>query len=161
MSGSYPYNDKAFHLGKYAIVYEGAILGDNVKVFDLAQVRERTVIGSDVVIGARATVENNCFVGARTRVQTGAYICAFSVVEEDCFIGPGVVFCNDNDPGNRYEGKTYKGPTIKRGARIGGGAVILPGITVGEGAFVAAGSVVTRDVPPGALVMGVPAREKS
>ena len=126
---------------------------------DQAHVRERTTIGDESVVGRGASVENDVSVGARVRMQTGAYVTAWSVVEDDVFIAPGVILTNDPTAGRRTGGQELRGPTLRRGCRIGGGAVLLPGVEIGADAFVAAGAVVTRDVPPGALVMGVPARE--
>jgi acetyltransferase-like isoleucine patch superfamily enzyme len=94
-------------------------------------------------------------------MQTGAYVTAWSVVEDDVFIAPGVILTNDPTAGRRPDGVELRGPTLLRGCRIGAGAVLLPGVEIGADAFVAAGAVVTRDVPGGALVMGVPARVMS
>jgi UDP-2-acetamido-3-amino-2,3-dideoxy-glucuronate N-acetyltransferase len=104
------------------------------------------------------SVDFDVRVGARVRMQTGAYVTARSVVEDDVFIAPGALLTNDPTAGRRPEGMELRGATLRRGCRIGAGAVLLPGVEVGEEAFVAAGAVVTTDVPPGALVMGVPAR---
>jgi acetyltransferase-like isoleucine patch superfamily enzyme len=142
-----------------ATVFAGAKLGARVLVGDGACVRERCVIGDDVVIGHGSLVENDTTVGARTKIQALAYVTAYSTVEEDVFVAPCVVTTNDNFMGRterRHE--LRKGPTIRRGARIGGGAVLCPGIEVGEEAFVGAGAVVTKDVPAHALVVGNPAR---
>jgi acetyltransferase-like isoleucine patch superfamily enzyme len=142
-----------------ATVFAGAKLGARVLVGDGACVRERCVIGDDVVIGHGSLVENDTTVGARTKIQALAYVTAYSTVEEDVFIAPCVVTTNDNFMGRterRHE--LRRGPTIRRGARIGGGAVLCPGIEVGEEAFVGAGAVVTSDVPARALVVGNPAR---
>jgi acetyltransferase-like isoleucine patch superfamily enzyme len=142
-----------------ATVFAGACLGARVLVGDGACVRERCVIGDDVVIGYGSLVENDTTVGDRTKIQALAYVTAYSTIEEDVFIAPCVVTTNDNFMGRterRHE--LVKGPTIRRGARIGGGAVLLPGVEVGEEAFVGAGAVVTNDVPPRAVVVGNPAR---
>ena len=93
------------------------------------------------------------------RLQTGCYVTANSVLEDDVFLGPGVFTYNDNTMARHAPDHPIVGPTIRRAARIGGGARILPGIEIGEEAFVATGAVVTRDVPARALVMGVPARK--
>jgi acetyltransferase-like isoleucine patch superfamily enzyme len=121
-------------------------------------VRERTAIGDESVVGRGVSVDNDVTVGDRVSMQTGAYVTAWSVVEDDVFIAPGVILTNDPTAGRRPAGMDLRGATLRRGCRIGGGAVLLPGVEVGEEAFVAAGAVVTRDVAPGALVMGVPAR---
>jgi acetyltransferase-like isoleucine patch superfamily enzyme len=143
-----------------AVVFAGTTLGRGVIVGDQACIRERCVVGDEVVIGRGSLVENDTMIGARTRVQANAYITAYCTLEEDVFVAPCVVTTNDN-----YMGRTEKrldllrGPTIRRGARIGGGAVLLPGIVVGEEAFVGAGAVVLDDVPARAVVVGNPARQ--
>src|SRR5918992_5105175 len=143
-----------------AIVFAGTRIGARVILGDQSCVRERVVVGDDVVVGRGSLVENDTTIGARTKIQADAYVTAYSTVEEDVFIAPCVVTTNDD-----FMGRTEKrhdlvrGPTIRRGARIGGGAVLCPGIEVGEEAFVGAGAVVTRDVEPRALVVGNPARK--
>lgn len=146
-------------IGVGAVVYAGTTIGDDCFIADGAQVRERCAVGNRVIVGHAATVENDCRVGDRTRIQTGAYVTAHSTLEEDVFVAPMVTTTNDNFIG-RTEARfsRIKGVTAKRGSRIGGNAVILPGVTIGEEAVVAAGSVVTKDVPPYTKVKGVPAR---
>jgi UDP-2-acetamido-3-amino-2,3-dideoxy-glucuronate N-acetyltransferase len=145
-------------IGAGAVVLAGAEIGDGCVVGDQAHVRERTSIGEGTVVGRGVAVENDVTVGARVRLQTNAYITAWSVVEDDVFVAPAVVLTNDPTAGRRRAGEQLSGPTLRRACRIGAGAVLLPGIEIGEEAFVAAGAVVTADVPPRALVMGVPAR---
>jgi acetyltransferase-like isoleucine patch superfamily enzyme len=143
-----------------AVVFAGTTIGERVIVGDQACVRERCTIGDDVVIGRGSLVENDTSVGALTKIQAHAYITAYSLLEDNVFIAPCVITTNDNFMGRtekRHE--LVKGPTIRRGARIGGGCVLLPGIEIGEEAFVGAGAVVIRDVPPRALVVGNPARQ--
>jgi acetyltransferase-like isoleucine patch superfamily enzyme len=127
-------------------------------IADQAHVRERTEIGVETVVGRAASVENDVRVGARVRMQTGAYITAWSLVEDDVFIAPGVMLTNDPTAGRREDGVELRGAVLRRACRIGARAVLLPGVEIGEEAFVGAGSVVTRDVAPGMLVMGAPAR---
>ena len=141
-----------------AVVVAGAAIGDEAFVGDQAHVRERAVIGDGSAIGRGSAVDNDVVVGARVRVQTGCYLTAFSLVEDDVFVGPGVFTFNDNTMGRHEKGTQLKGATLRRACRVGGGALILPGIEVGEEAFVATGSVVTRDVPARTLVMGSPAK---
>jgi acetyltransferase-like isoleucine patch superfamily enzyme len=142
-----------------AIVFAGSTLGSRVIIGDQACVRERVTVGDDVVIGRGSLVENDTTIGAMTKIQADAYITAYSTLEEHVFIAPCVVTTNDN-----YMGRTekrlalLKGPTIRRGARVGGGAILCPGIEVGEEAFIGAGAVVTKDVPPRVVVVGSPAR---
>jgi acetyltransferase-like isoleucine patch superfamily enzyme len=143
-----------------AVVFAGTTVGERVIVGDQACVRERCAIGDDVVIGRGSLVENDTSVGALTKIQAHAYITAYSLLEDSVFIAPCVITTNDNFMGRterRHE--LIKGPTIRRGARIGGGAVLLPGIEIGEEAFVGAGAVVLGDVPPRALMVGNPARQ--
>ena len=143
-----------------AVVFAGSRLGTGVIVGDQACIRERCDIGDEAVVGRGAFVENDVVVGARTKIQANAYVTAHSLLEEDVFVAPCVVTTNDNFMGRterRHE--LRRGPTIRRGARIGGGAVLLPGIEVGEEAFVGAGAVVLEDVPPRAVVVGNPARQ--
>jgi acetyltransferase-like isoleucine patch superfamily enzyme len=143
-----------------AVVFAGTTVGERAIVGDQACVRERCTIGDDVVIGRGSLVENDTSVGALTKIQAHAYITAYSLLEDNVFIAPCVVTTNDNFMGRterRHD--LVKGPTIRRGARIGGGAVLLPGIEVGEEAFVGAGAVVLKDVPARALVVGSPARQ--
>jgi len=142
-----------------AIVFAGSRIGARVILGDQSCVRERVVIDDDVVLGRGSLVENDTTIGAMTRIQADAYITAYSTLEEHVFIAPCVVTTNDNFMGRterRHE--LMKGPTIRRGARIGGGAVLCPGIEIGEEAFVGAGAVVTRDVPSRVIVVGNPAR---
>jgi len=141
-----------------AIVLAGARLGDGVIVGDQAYVRERAVVGDGSLVGHRATLESDVVVGQRVRIQTGAYVTRWTVVEDDVFVGPGASTTNDDTMGRHGPDYELRGATLRRACRVGGSAVLCPGVEVGEEAFVAAGAVVTRDVPPRAVVMGVPAR---
>ncbi|HKD34778.1 MAG TPA: acyltransferase [Gaiellaceae bacterium] len=143
-----------------AIVFAGTTIGERVIVGDQACVRERCTIGDDVVVGRGSLVENDTQVGARTKIQADAYVTAYSLLEEDVFIAPCVVTANDNFMGRTERRHALRrGPTVRRGARIGAAAVLLPGIEVGEEAFVGAAAVVIRDVAPRAVVVGNPARQ--
>jgi acetyltransferase-like isoleucine patch superfamily enzyme len=142
-----------------AVVFAGSRIAAGCIVGDQACVRERCDFGEDVVVGRGSLVENDVSVGARTRIQANAYVTAYSLIEEDVFIAPCVVTANDNFMGRTEKRHSLrKGPTIRRGARVGAGAVLLPGIDVGEEAFVGAGAVVLEDVPARAVVVGNPAR---
>jgi acetyltransferase-like isoleucine patch superfamily enzyme len=141
-----------------AIVFAGARIGDGAIVGDQAYVRERASIGAGTVIGRGSAVDNDVVVGARVRVQTSVYLTAYSVVEDDVFVGPGAVTTNDSTMSRHGPDYALCGARLRRACRVGGGAVLVPGVEIGEEAFVAAGAVVTRDVPARAVVMGVPAR---
>jgi acetyltransferase-like isoleucine patch superfamily enzyme len=142
-----------------AVVFAGSTIGARVIVGDQSCVRERVTIGDDVVVGRGALIENDTTIGALTKIQANAYITAYSTLEDNVFVAPCVVTTNDNFMGRterRHE--LIKGPTIHRGARIGGGAILCPGVDIGEEAFVGAGAVVTKDVPQRVIVVGNPAR---
>ena len=142
-----------------AVVFAGSRIGARVILGDQSCVRERVVIGDDVVVGRGSLIENDTTVGALTKIQADAYITAYSTLEENVFIAPCVVTTNDNFMGRTEKRRELvKGPTIRRGARVGGGAILLPAVEIGEDAFVGAGAVVTKDVPARALVVGSPAR---
>jgi acetyltransferase-like isoleucine patch superfamily enzyme len=142
-----------------AVVFAGTKVGARVILGDQSCVRERVVVGDDVVIGRGSLVENDTTIGAMTKIQAEAYITAYSTLEEHVFIAPCVVTTNDEFMGRTERRKALmKGPTIRRGARIGGGAILLPGVEIGEEAFVGAGAVVTKPVEPRMLVVGNPAR---
>jgi acetyltransferase-like isoleucine patch superfamily enzyme len=142
-----------------AVVFAGTTIGAGCIVGDQACVRERVSIDDDVVVGRGSLVENDTTIGSGTRIQADAYITAYSTLEDDVFIAPCVVTTNDNFMGRTERRlELMKGPTIRRAARVGGGAVLCPGIEIGEEAFVGAGAVVTRDVPPRVIVVGNPAR---
>ena len=142
-----------------AIVFAGSQIGARCIVGDQSCIRERVAFGDDCILGRGSLIENDTRVGAGSRIQADAYVTAYSTLEEDVFIAPCVVTTNDNFMGRTEQRKALmKGPTIRRGARIGGGAILCPGIEVGEEAFVGAGAVVTKDVPPRAVVVGSPAR---
>jgi UDP-2-acetamido-3-amino-2,3-dideoxy-glucuronate N-acetyltransferase len=145
-------------IGAGAVLVAGATVGAGALVGDQAHVRERSVIGRLSVLGRGASMENDAIVGAGARIQSGCYITAFCEVEDDVFMAPGVQTLNDPSAGRRAPGEKLRGPRIRRGARVGGAAVLLPGVEVGEEAFVGAGAVVTRDVPARTLVVGIPAR---
>jgi acetyltransferase-like isoleucine patch superfamily enzyme len=142
-----------------AIVFAGSSVGANCIVGDQSCIRERVEMGDDCILGRGSLIENDTTVGRGTRIQANAYITAYSTLEEDVFIAPCVVTTNDNFMGRTERRRELmKGPTIRRSARVGGGAVICPGVEIGVEAFVGAGAVVTKDVPPHKLVVGSPAR---
>lgn len=147
-------------IGASCVIYRGAKLEDGVFVGDLASIREDVIIGEKTIIGKGVTVENKSTIGSFVKIETEAYITAISTIEDYCFIAPEVTFTNDNFLGRTEERKKYfKGPTIKKGARIGANATLLPGIEVGEDTLIAAGAVVTKNLLSKKIYAGVPAKE--
>lgn len=145
-------------VGACAVVYRGSKLGEGVLVADLASVREDVEIGKHTIVGRGAAIENHTRVGNYVKIETNAYITAHSVVEDRCFIAPMVTTSNDNFLGRTKERFKYtKGPHLKKGARVGANATLMPRVVIGEDAVVAAGALVTKDVPPRKIVAGVPA----
>jgi acetyltransferase-like isoleucine patch superfamily enzyme len=140
------------------VIYAGARIGQNAIVGDQTQIRERAAVGTQSVVGRGSSIDFDAVVGQRVLIQTGVYLTGGSMVEDDVFIGPGVITTNDHAMGRHQRGERLVGAVLRRACRIGGGAVLVPGVEVGEEAYVAAGAVVTRDVPPRAVAMGVPAR---
>jgi acetyltransferase-like isoleucine patch superfamily enzyme len=146
-------------VGTGVVLYRGAAIDPKVLMADLSTIRENVTIGRGTIVGRGVTVENFCTVGRYCKLESECYITAYSELEDRVFVAPGVVTSNDNFVGRTAERfKHFKGVTIRRGGRIGAGSVLLPGVVVGEDALVAAGSLVTRDVPPRMIVMGQPAR---
>lgn len=146
-------------IGANCVVYRGAKIGSSTLIADLASVRENVEIGDYVIVGRGVTVENYVKIGDRTKIQSNSYITAYTTLEDHVFIAPCVTTTNDNYMGRTEERfEKIKGAHIKRGARVGGGSIILPGITIAEETFVAAGALVTKDTEPKTLIKGVPAK---
>ena len=153
-------------VGANAVLYTNSTFGERVLIGDLASVREGCAVGDRAVLGRGVMVLYNCRVGPFARVQDQAHLVGDMTVEEHVFVGMEVVTTNDNDVyltrfGIATDGLTdggRGGPILRRFAAVGSGATILPGVEVGEGALVAAGAVVTKDIPPWTIVAGVPAR---
>lgn len=146
-------------IGAGVVIYAGCSIGKNTLIADLATVRENVTIGDKTIIGRGAAVENFCKVGSNCKIETNVYLTAYSTIEDYVFIAPGVVTSNDNYAARSKERyKHFKGVTVKKGGRIGAQATILPGKTINEDGFVAAGSVVTHDVERAKIVAGNPSR---
>ncbi len=141
-----------------AVVYAGSHIGRRAIVGDQTQVRERSSIGSGSMLGRGSSIDFDVTVGSRVVIQTDVYITGGSIIEDEVFIGPRVVTTNDDTMNRHPREDPLLGPVFRRACRVGGGAVLVPGVTIGEESFVAAGAVVTHDVPPRQVVMGVPAR---
>lgn len=146
-----------------SVIYCGVKMSDKVRTGTNTIVREYCEISAESIIGTLVQMENNTKVGERVSIETGAHITARAVIENDVFIGPHVVTTNDNsmlrpiDVKNRMVA-SLKGPYIKNGCRIGANVTFLPGLTIGRNVVVAAGSVVTKDIPDNVIVLGAPAK---
>jgi acetyltransferase-like isoleucine patch superfamily enzyme len=141
-----------------AVLYGGAHVGADAIIGDQSQLRERADFGARSVLGRGSSVDFDVTIGSRVLIQTGVYVTAGTIVEDDVFLGPGVCTTNDDTMARHARGESLRGPTLRRACRVGGGAVLVPGVVVGAEAFVAAGALVTRDVGEREVVMGVPAR---
>ena len=141
-----------------SVIYAGSCIGARLNVGHNSIIREENIIGDDFSLWSNSTVDYGCVLGNRVKIHHNVYVAQFTILEDDVFLAPGVMIANDLHPGCAFSRQCLKGPTIKRGAQIGVNATILPFVTIGERALVGAGSVVTKDVPPGAVVVGNPAR---
>jgi len=139
------------------IIYADTVIGAGFSTGHNVVVREEVIIGDNTSIWGNTVIDYGCRIGSNVKVHTNVYVAQFTVIEDDVFLAPGVNFANDPHP-LCAECTRENGPIIKRGARIGVNATILPGVTVGEYALVGAGSVVSRDVPARSVVYGNPAR---
>jgi UDP-2-acetamido-3-amino-2,3-dideoxy-glucuronate N-acetyltransferase len=134
-------------------------VGEGTRIWQYTVVLPGARIGRDCNLNAHCLVENDVVIGDRVTLKSGVYLWDGTTVEDDVFIGPNATFTNDKFPRSRRKPERFQRIVLKCGASIGANATILGGVTIGEGAIVGAGSVVTRDVPPGVIVRGNPARE--
>lgn len=141
-----------------ADVEDGARIGAGSKIWHIAHVRNSAVVGEECVIGRNVYLDANTVVGSRVKIQNNVSVYQGVTIEDEVFVGPCVVFTNDLRPRAQNPDWTITPTLIRRGASIGANATLICGITVGEGAMIAAGSVVTKDVEPYQLVRGNPAR---
>ncbi len=143
-------------IGCSSVIYRNVLLKKGVFVGDLSSIRENVTVGEDSIIGRNVMVENNTTIGKRVTIQTGCYITADMEIEDEVFFGPCCSTSND-----KYMGMgnfKHQGPIIKKGAKIGNNATLLPAVIIGENAIVGAGAVITKDVPANKTVVGNPGR---
>jgi acetyltransferase-like isoleucine patch superfamily enzyme len=149
-----------------SILYSGSTIGNNFQTGDYSRIRENNKIGDNVSIGANSHIERDSIIGDNVRVHSHCFIPEYTILEDDVWMGPGVTITNVVHPpcpifkerGHEMELKCLRGPLIKKGAVIGARSILLPGVEIGERAFVAAGSLVTKDVKPDTVVVGSPAK---
>ncbi|WP_129116662.1 acyltransferase [Halegenticoccus tardaugens] len=137
------------------VIYTDVTAGDDLQTGHNALVREHTTLGDDVLIGTNAVIDGHTTVGSHVSLQTNAYVPAQTEIGDRVFVGPAATLTNDPFP--IRTATELAGPTLRDDVSVGANATILPGVTVGEGAFVAAGAIVTGDVPPETLALGAPA----
>lgn len=145
-------------IGGQVVIHSGVRIDAGARIGDHAQIREGATIGAASTVGSFSSIDPGVIVGERASVQTRCYLAEGTIVEDDVFIGPGATFTNDNSMDRHPPDMELEGPLLRRACRIGGGVVICPGVEIGEEAYVAAGAVVTADVAPRSVVMGIPAR---
>lgn len=141
-----------------AVIYPDVVIGSDLSTGHDIVVREQTEIGDDVTVGTKTVIDGHTTIGDRVSLQTGVYIPVNTQIGDDVFVGPNAVFTNDPYPAR--QDVDLVGPTLADGVSIGANATLLPGVNVGAGSFVAAGAVVTEDVPPRTLAVGTPATHR-
>jgi acetyltransferase-like isoleucine patch superfamily enzyme len=142
----------------HTVIYAGNVIGDNFQTGHGVLVRELNRIGDNVSIGSHSNIEHHIKIGNNVRIHSNVFVPEFSILEDDCWLGPGVILTNARYPRSENVKKELAGPVIRSGAKIGAGAVLLPGVIIGRNALVGAGAVVTEDVPDHSVVVGNPAR---
>ena len=142
----------------HTVIYAGNIIGDNFQTGNKVNIRESNRIGNNVSVGTLSVIEHHVEIADNVRIHTQVFIPEYSVLDEGCWIGPNVVFTNAKYPLAPGAKSQLKGPKIGRNAKVGANATLLPGIVIGDNALVGAGAVVVGDVPPGAVMVGNPAR---
>jgi len=138
-----------------SVIYEGSTIGHGLQTGHGAVIREENRIGDGFNLWNNSCVDYGCWIGDRVKIHNNVYIAQYTTLEDDVFLAPGVTIANDPCPTCAM---CMKGPHLRKGVRVGVNATLLPHIDVGEGSVIASGAVVTRDVPPGSLVVGNPGR---
>ncbi len=142
----------------YSVIYSDVHIGDNLRTGHNVLIREHTCIGDNVLIGSNTIIDGDTEIGSNVSIQSNVYIPLKVIIEDNVFIGPCAVLTNDKYPiRKKYQ---LRGPVIRKGVTIGANAMILPDVEIGEGAFVAAGALVTKNIPAWKLAIGMPARIK-
>lgn len=160
------YNDKAgparltgpTNIRSGSTIYGDVNIGSHFQTGHNVLIRERTTIGHYVVVGTNTVIDGDVEIGDFVKIETNCYIPTHVTIGNRVFIGPGVTLTNDRFPLKMRDQYVPEGPIIEDGVTIGGGATICPGLRIGKQSFIAAGAVVTKDIPPFSLVVGVPGK---
>jgi acetyltransferase-like isoleucine patch superfamily enzyme len=142
----------------HTVIYAGNEIGADFQTGNKANIRESNRIGENVSIGTLSVVEHHVTIGDHVRIHTQVFVPEYTVLEEGVWLGPNVVLTNAKYPKSPDAKANLKGPVLRKGAKVGANATILPGVVIGENALIGAGSVVVRDVPDETVVAGNPAR---
>ncbi len=154
-------SEKTVFAHETAVVDDGATIGEGTKIWHFCHIMPGAVIGRNCILGQNCNVDNGVVIGENVKVQNNVSIYTGVEIEDDVFLGPSCVLTNVTNPRSQVKRHSlYETTLLRRGATVGANATILCGVTIGRYAFVAAGAVVTRDVPDYALVLGNPARQK-
>lgn len=145
-------------LRSHSVFYRDVSVGDLVRTGHRVMVREGCRIGNNVLLGSGVVIDSNCVLGSHVSIQTNVYLPTGTSIGDYVFLGPNAVILNDRFP--IREGSCLRAPVLERGVTVGGGATILPGVRLGEGCFIAAGAIVTRDVPAWHMAIGGPAKHR-
>jgi acetyltransferase-like isoleucine patch superfamily enzyme len=146
------------HIRAGTIIYSNVRIGDHFQTGHHVMIREETTIGNHVVIGTNTVVDGNVTIGDFVKIESNCYIPTHVRIGSRVFLGPNVTLANDRYPLKMRDAYRPEGPVLEDGVTLGAGVIVLPGVRIGQDSFVAAGAVVTRDVPPMSMVIGIPAR---
>jgi acetyltransferase-like isoleucine patch superfamily enzyme len=156
--------DQPLRLGRHArlrsgtVLYHGSQIGTHLETGHGVVVRERCQLGDHVSVWSNTVIDYGCRIGHRVKIHANCYVAQYTTIDDDAFLAPGVTIANDLYPGNARSAELMTGPHIGSGAQIGVNVTILPYVHIGAGALIGSGSVVTRDIPPGAVAYGNPAK---
>lgn len=140
------------------VLYEGSRIGGGLQTGHNVVIREENVLGVGVQVWSNSVIDYGCVIGDRVKIHSNCYVAQFTTIGDDCFLAPGVTIANDIHPGCAFSQPCMQGPTLEAGVQVGVNATLLPFIRIGAGAIIAAGAVVTANVPAGSVVAGNPAR---
>jgi len=138
-------------------IYDGSVIGPGLQTGHGVVIREGCAIGDDIAVWSNSVIDYGCRIGNRVKIHCNCYVAQFTDLDDDVFLAPGVTIANDLYPGDARSAEVMGGPRIGRAAQVGVNSTILPYVQIGAGSLIGAGSVVTRDIPPGAVAFGNPA----